>query len=123
MHAHGIEVDGSAGKPNRLRYLALEQAGLLHCVAAWAGTEVVGYVTALVGPDLHHEDTMVVLVDALYVSPEHRSSGAGLRLLRAAMRLATDAKVVAHAVPGSAMEKLLEHSGFTARHTVYTRST
>lgn len=83
---HFKEV-GHAGGPDRVDidacyYLQHEQLGALKCFAALDGDEVVGYISATMYSHPHYRGTRFAATDALYVSPEHRKSRVGLKLIQ-----------------------------------------
>lgn len=103
-------------------YRAWAAAGIMCCVGAWHGTELVGYSVALVSARPHTGE-MVGCSDALYVSPPHRGD-LHERLMRAteegaanigALRFAWGAR------PGSALDLILRHRDYELREHVYER--
>ena len=64
-------------------YRALEAAGALHVVAARFDGDLIGYITVLIN-GLPHYGINIALCESFFVRKEHRKTGAGLRLLRAA---------------------------------------
>lgn len=68
-------------------YRHLECTGLLHVLAAWAGDTLAGFITVLAAP-LPHYGRTVAVSESFFVAKAHRSTGAGLKLLRAAEVLA-----------------------------------
>lgn len=68
--------------PDWERYLEFERAGWLYMVTARDGGKLVGYITVLVYPHLHHKDTKWAFVDVMYLSPENRKGWLGVRMIR-----------------------------------------
>ncbi len=68
-------------------YHHLERSGFLHVLAAWAGDTLAGFITVLAAP-LPHYGRTVAVSESFFVAQEHRGTGAGLKLLRAAEALA-----------------------------------
>lgn len=64
-------------------YRALHDAGLLHVLAAWVDGVLAGFITVLAAP-LPHYGRTVAVSESFFVARAHRSTGAGLKLLRAA---------------------------------------
>jgi GNAT superfamily N-acetyltransferase len=64
-------------------YRQLERAGMLHAFGANLGDTLVGFITVL-APVLPHYGVPVAVSESFFVAQAHRSTGAGLRLLRAA---------------------------------------
>ncbi|MCI1005209.1 GNAT family N-acetyltransferase [Herbaspirillum sp. C7C8] len=75
-------------------YLAMETAGMLHALSArLENGQLVGFMLVLT-PVLPHFGRRVAVSESFFVATAHRSTGAGLRLLRAAECLARDAGAV-----------------------------
>lgn len=64
-------------------YQALEAAGLLHVFAATVDGGLVGFISLLVA-SLPRYGRPVAMSESFFVAREHRKTGAGLRLLKAA---------------------------------------
>jgi GNAT superfamily N-acetyltransferase len=71
-----LEVDAD-------RYRALEEAGILRIYTARLdGVVLVGYAVMMVNSDAHHKSSRCAVQDALYVHPDFRKQGIGLKLIR-----------------------------------------
>ncbi len=68
-------------------YRHLERSGFLHVLAAWVGDTLTGFITVLAAP-LPHYGRTVAVSESFFVAQQHRGTGAGLKLLRAAEELA-----------------------------------
>lgn len=68
-------------------YHHLERSGFMHVFSAWAGETLAGFITVLAAPLPHYGKTVAVC-ESFFVAKEHRCTGAGLKLLRAAETLA-----------------------------------
>jgi GNAT superfamily N-acetyltransferase len=139
LHAHGprlfamhhteVGLDvlpGTSNPPLGIDYLtfaALEAHGLLIALGLFVGDELVGYA---VGPVSRHHltDARVAAACGLFVAPEHRRRGNGLRLMDAFEQAAReqDAAVHWHAKKGSAFERLLLARGARELETVFVAS-
>lgn len=64
-------------------YLQLEAVGLLHVFGATVGPALVGFISLLAAP-LPHFGLPVAVSESFFVGAAHRSTGAGLKLLKAA---------------------------------------
>jgi GNAT superfamily N-acetyltransferase len=64
-------------------YRQLEHAGMLHAFGARRDDALVGFITVL-APVLPHYGVPVAVSESFFVAKAHRSTGAGLKLLRAA---------------------------------------
>lgn len=92
LAAYGDESSVSASwrpVPQGDTYRALEANGLLHVLGAYQDDVMVGFLTVLT-TTLPHFGRRAAVTESFFVSPAHRKSGAGLALLRAAERLATE---------------------------------
>ena len=125
LQAHAEEAEpGMASKlaPDWPRYQELQEGGNLIILLAWHDHTLLGYAVAVVFPSAHYARTVICQHDLLYVRPEWRSRGIGLRLIQrlrgeAKARGATD--LLMHAKPGSTLEALLPRLGFKAEETVW----
>lgn len=124
FHDHGVEVEGSPARPHELRYKAMEQHGHLHCLAAWDGSELVGYSVVILSVDLHRDDRTVAEGNAFFVRPDRRSAGVGMKLMRETIALAKAHGAVClrqHSMPNARMARMLLGMGFNEHHVVYER--
>jgi GNAT superfamily N-acetyltransferase len=77
-------IDGLPPPAARMEtYRQLERAGMLHAFAARYDDALVGFITVL-APILPHYSVPVAVSESFFVAKAHRSTGAGLKLLRAA---------------------------------------
>jgi GNAT superfamily N-acetyltransferase len=74
-----------SAKMETYRHLAV--VGLLHVLAAWKDEALIGFITVLAAP-LPHYGISVAVSESFFVARAHRSTGAGLKLLKAAEELA-----------------------------------
>lgn len=90
LRAHWREVDvfhdDAPLDPDWKRYAQLEEFGWLGIVAARAGGQLVGYMTIIIGPHLHHKTVKWATVDVMYLAPEYRHGWTGVRFIKAAER-------------------------------------
>lgn len=103
------------------QYEHLERAGLLHPIAAYRGEELVGFVAVLVAVQPHFGNK-IALTESLFVASSERTSGAGLKLLREAQRLAKEHQCLAlmsSAPIGSRLEKLLPMLDYKPNTTAF----
>ena len=70
-------------------YLEMERSGALHTIGAFLENTVIGFVTVL-APIVPHYGVLVAVTESFFVAKEHRKTGAGLRLLRAAEQYAKE---------------------------------
>jgi GNAT superfamily N-acetyltransferase len=104
-------------------YHQMEAAGLLHAIAAWQGTHLVGFVTLISGV-LPHYGVCTATTESFFVARASRKTGAGLGLLREAEHLAKDlgAKGLLVSAPfGGRLAEVLPKAGYTETNRVFFR--
>lgn len=69
-------------KPDWERYREFEKAGLLYIMTARVGATLVGYLTVLAYPHLHHKETKWATVDVMWLHPEYRKGWTGVRMIK-----------------------------------------
>lgn len=105
-------------------YLELEAAGVLFVLTAWQGGQMVGYSANFVHPHLHYSALRYCQNDVLYVTPAHRASRMGLRLIQATEEeaVARGAQLMLwHAKPDTALESLLRRRAYDVQDVIFTR--
>ena len=105
-------------------YRAIESSGALHIIAAFEGDLLIGYITVL-STVLPHYNEVVSVTESYFVSKEHRSSGAGLKLLRSAERFAREIGslgLLVSAPTGGALSDVLPRVGYKETNRVFFRS-
>jgi hypothetical protein len=68
--------------PDWDRYLALENADLMHVLTVRVDGSLVGYVFVCVGPHLHYASTKWAVVDMFWLNPLYRVGWTGVRMMR-----------------------------------------
>ena len=111
--------------PSHEVYEAMDQAGVLFLLGMFAEGDLIGYSCNIVTPHLHYSGLTVCQNDVLYLDPDYRNGGAGIRLMTATEREARSrgARLVLwHAKDGSLMDKLLERRGYDVQDIVYSKA-
>jgi GNAT superfamily N-acetyltransferase len=106
-------------------YIAMEEAGVLFILGYFADGDLVGYSCNIVTPHLHYSGLTVCQNDVLYLDPDHRNGGAGIRLMNATERegRARDARLMLwHAKDGSLMQIVLERRKYAVQDVVYSKA-
>ena len=70
-------------QPDAERYEVLERTGMMTTLAAYLDDVLVGFLVMIVTVNPHYNARLAV-TESYFVASEHRSTGAGLRLLREA---------------------------------------
>ena len=101
------------------QYGLLEDAGLLFVRSAWVGDEMVGYSVALALPGLHTSDLGGDLL-SMFVKPECRRLGIGLRMIRETQAWADDigAKMRWHTKRGHTLDLVMRRLGYDEQDEV-----
>lgn len=111
-------------EPQRQMYELMEKTGKLRCFGAYVATELIGFVSVLVGPMPHHGKWLAT-IESLYVEPAHRDYGTGNALLTAAEEVAIESGCVVllyTARVGSSLETILSRRvGCERSHVVFSR--
>lgn len=103
--------------PQLATYKAKESDGTMRFAGAWCGNDLVGMMVVALAVVPHFGMT-VATTETLFVSAQHRKTGAGKALLRLADDIARDCGavgVLVSAPVGGVLAKVLPRSGF--RHT------
>lgn len=113
-------------KPDYQRYIQAETAGLLRIFTARVDGELVGYAIYLLMHHLHYSDSLQAHQDILYLAPDHRRGGTGMRLIRHAdCALAEEGvQVVVQHVKARAdlnFGPLLERMGYELMDHIYAK--
>lgn len=112
--------------PDYGRYFEAEHHGWLRIYTARTAGCLIGYAIYFVRPSLHYRDSLQAHQDILYLAPEHRKGGSGMRLIRFADRALADesVQVVIQHVKARAdlnFGPLLERMGYELMDQLYTR--
>jgi len=123
----GANQDRVPLRVNVRQLMQYEQMGLLGIVAARHDGKLVGYVVILMGPHLHHADSVWAQFDGFWLDPAYRKGVSGYRMLRGAVAAVRKkgANVVIAPVKQSfengRVNRLFERMGFTATDVVFTK--
>ena len=121
------EESSIAGMPSNSpqvhTYRMLEKSGVLQCIGAFKGEELIGFVCVLT-TILPHYGARMSSTESIFVAKEHRASRAGMYLIREAERLAERLQSVGLAVCapiGGRLDQLLPLIGYEPTNRVYVR--
>lgn len=124
LRAHAAEAEPDLAEhfdPKWDDYRVAELSGQLIVLAAWNGSDLVGYAVAAVVPSMHYALTLCQH-DLLYVAPEWRAKRIGRRLLD---RMRQQAKawgahrLLMHAKPNSKLWTMLMLLGMKVEETIF----
>jgi L-amino acid N-acyltransferase YncA len=123
IEAHALEVYGISAKPDKARYIEMDEANDLALVCMTDAGNIVGYATVVCNRHLHTAQNIAIL-DAIYLDKRFRVGRNGLILIEAVERIAraSGAKsLIANAKPGSALGKILARR-YAVDEISYSRS-
>lgn len=84
------KIEGLPSPTDKMEsYLEMAAVGMLHPFGAWCGDDLVGFISVLT-PRLPRYGALVAVAESWFVAAAHRKSGAGLRLLQEAERVAIE---------------------------------
>jgi GNAT superfamily N-acetyltransferase len=101
----------------------METAGTFHCYGAYAGGQIVGFVTLLT-PIIPHYGVSVGVTESLFAAKAYRKKGVGLKLLRAAEKHARAAGCPAFMVSapsGGTLVDVLSGLAYHETNRVFTK--
>jgi GNAT superfamily N-acetyltransferase len=112
-----VQHDVGADKPDPDwdTYFLLEDLGKLMIFTARSGGKIVGYFSATINPDLHCKGKMLVCNDAIFVHPDYRKSGVGIRLFKFAEKcLSEDGfdRLYVNTTERNNIDGLMSHMGY-----------
>jgi len=67
--------------PDWEAYQSLEDQGKLKIFTVREDSELVGYFIVVVGTHIHYKDHLFASNDIIYLSPKHRKTGTGIKLI------------------------------------------
>jgi predicted GNAT superfamily acetyltransferase len=111
-------------KPDVVRYQALEAAGSLLSLVAYADEEIVGYSVNILSPHLHYAELLCAHNDVLFVAKEHRESALGLKLIRETERAARDRGahlMLWHAKEQTPLAAILPRMGCKVQEIIFSK--
>lgn len=109
--------------PQPETYERLEEAGILTLLCAFCGETLVGFVTLITAPIPHYGIPMLV-TESIFVGKDHRKTGAGLSLLRAAEEHAKHNSIrilQVSAQPETRLERVLAGRGYAHTNIIFTK--
>lgn len=121
-YADESAIDGMPHPSARMQtYFHLEKAGALHTIIATKDDRLVGFITIL-AVALPHYGVTTAVSESFFVAKAHRSTGAGLRLLKAAEDKAREIGapgLLVSAPCGGDLFKVLPRRGFRETNRVF----
>ena len=102
-------------------YYLLENSGAMIFAAAFVEDTLVGFATMIV-TQLPHYSRIVAIVESIFVAKQHRSSGAGMMLIRKMESIAKDNEaigILVSAPKGGRLNALMPNIGYTHTNEVF----
>lgn len=102
-------------------YYLLENSGAMKFAASFVEDTLVGFATMIV-TQLPHYSRIVAIVESIFVAKQHRSSGAGMMLIREMESLAKDNEaigILVSAPKGGRLNGLMPNIGYTHTNEVF----
>lgn len=127
FEAHWREVAHFPDIPldvNIPRYEQAEDGGMLRCYTARRGSVLIGYAFYFLAHNSHYSGSLQASQDVLFIHPDYRRSGAGLKLMREAdRRLRTEGvqAVYHHEKIAHSFAPLLERLGYECIERVWVK--
>ena len=105
-------------------YYLLENSGAMIFAAAFVEDTLVGFATMIV-TQLPHYSRIVAIVESIFVAKQHRSSGAGMMLIREMEAIAKDNEaigILVSAPKGGRLNALMPNIGYAHTNEVFFKS-
>jgi len=102
-------------------YYLLENSGAMIFAAAFVEDTLVGFATMIV-TQLPHYSRIVAIVESIFVAKQHRSSGAGMMLIRKMESIAKDNEaigILVSAPKGGRLNALMPNIGYMHTNEVF----
>lgn len=117
-------IDGLPGPSKKLdQYKLLQASGALFPLAAYLDDNLIGFAAVLM-PVLPHYGVLIAVTESLFVGAEFRGTGAGLRLIREAERIALEGGspgLLISAGVTSTLIEILPRIGYVETNRVFFR--
>lgn len=110
--------------PNDDIYRGMERMGLVHCIGAFKGEVMIGFLIFIVSV-IPHFSRKSATAESYFVTAGERKTGAGIRLLRAAEKMARElgAECFMLSAPiGSRLERVLHGTKYRPTNVAFFRS-
>lgn len=109
-------------KPDRERYLTLDELGMLMVIGVFKGGELIGYSASIVHANLHYSDLIMCQNDVLFITKAHRKGPLGLKLIRATERMGRERGadiMLWHAKPDTALNDIMPRLGARVQDIIW----
>ncbi len=105
-------------------YKHLESMNAIHIIGAFSDAVLIGYII-IIAPIMPHYSIRIAVSESFFVLKEHRKTGAGLKLLRAAEEWAKEqgaCGILVSAPTDGDLAEVLPRTGYTETNRVFFRS-
>lgn len=120
----GVNREQIPLSPDFSKYIALQDAGVLHCVSVRVEGKLVGYSLTFLQPHLHYSKNLFALNDIIFISKDYRKGTLGFKLIKFVedeMKRKDVSKIVYHIKTAHNFGKILERLGYTAEEINYCK--
>lgn len=110
--------------PDYEAYGRLYVAGMLRCITARDGDDLVGYAIFIVHPHLHYKTCKTAFEDIYFLKKEHRLGRTGIRLFQfaeEALRADGVNRIIVHTKIHLDNSRLFEYLGYKHTDKLYTK--
>jgi len=111
-------------KPDVEKYEALEAGGVLFTLLAFKDDKIVGYSVNFIQNHLHYADLVYGQNDLLYLDPEHRNGGLGIRLIHETEKRIKEKgarMMIWHAKENTALMELMPRLGYGVQDVLFSK--
>lgn len=110
--------------PDYERYRQAEEMGRLLIIAARREGALVGYSIFFLSPHMHYQSTVFAMNDIVFLHPDERSGGTGVRLIKESERIVRErgaALISWHIKPVNDFSPLLERLGYVHHEIIMAK--
>lgn len=110
--------------PDVVRYMALEESGVLIPISVREDGALIGYSVTILLPSLHYKEHTYAMNDVIFISKEHRKGTVGIKLIKYTEKILKEKGISVYCINSKVHApffKVLERLGFTDSEHQYTK--